>query len=349
MQEQFSKPKTNQRNRGTLIVSGTVVAILAAAIGVQMWRAENTKAAEQYSQNPKAQISADLLSEPVGRVNGQPITYEELAAECIERYGREVLDNVINRRIIQQACAKVGVQVSDAEVNNEVTRISKKFGLPVNQWEKMLQAERGLTPLQYRRDVIWPMLALKKLAGASFQPTREQMQKAYVDNYGPRVKARMIVLDNPRRAQEIWEQLKRNPDEFENYARDYSVEPNSRALGGAIPPIRQYSGAHENIRRAAFKLKTAGEISGILEVGVRSYAILQYEGRTEPIEHDEKDVQAQLYEDLKERELQETIATTFDQLKEQSRIDNLLNGESTGPIDQEGSALPGDIQDALRQ
>lgn len=348
--EEFSKPKTDtQRNRSTIFVSGTVVAILAAAIGAQMWRATNSKAAEQYSGNNKTQISADLLSEPVGRVNGQPITYEELAAECIERYGAEVLDSVINRRVIQQACAKVGVQVSDAEVNTEVTRISKKFGLPVNQWEKMLQAERGLTPLQYRRDVIWPMLALKKLAGASFQPTREQMQKAYADNYGPRVKARMIVLDNPRRAQQIWEQLKRNPDEFENFARDYSVEPNSRALGGAIPPIRQHSGAHENIRRAAYKLKTPGEISGILEVGVRSYAILQFEGRTEPIEHDPKDVQAQLYEDLKERELQETIAKTFDKLREQSRIDNLLNGESTAPAAPGETGLPGDIQEALGQ
>lgn len=350
MQEATSNFKGNQpRNRSTIFVSGTVVAILAAAIGAQMWRAQNSKAAEQYSQKETRQISADLLSEPVGRVNGEPITYQELAAECIERYGYEVLESVISRRIIQQSCSRAGVQVSDAEVNNEVIRISKKFGLPVNQWEKILMSDRGLTPLQYRRDVIWPMLALKKLAGASFEPTREQLQKAYVDNYGPRVKARMIVLDNIRRAQEIWEQLKRTPDEFENFARDYSVEPNSRALGGSIPPISQFSGAHENIRKAAYKLRTPGEISGVLEVGVRSYAILQYIGRTDPVEHDPKDVQTELYEKLKERELQETIGKTFEKLKEQARIDNMLSGESKAPADSPGSGLPADIQDAARQ
>ena len=346
-----SSNRTNQpgRNRGTIFVSGTVVAILAAAIGMQIWRAQNSNAAEQVSQSGTTNISSDALSQPASRVNGQVITLEELANECIERYGRDVLENVINRRLIQQACAKAGVQVADAEVNSEIVRISKKFGLPVDQWEKMLEAERGLSPLQYRRDVIWPMLALKKLAGAEVQITREQMREAYVDSYGPRVKARMMVLDNLRRAQEIWDKVQATPDEFENYARDYSTEPNSRALGGTVPPIRQYSGAHEDIRKAAFKMKTPGEISGIVQVDANQYVILKFEGRTDPIDHDEKDVQAQLYEELKEREVQTMVAKTFTQLKETARIDNYVTGEVSGPVKQtSGTELPGSIQQALQ-
>ena len=216
----------------------------------------------------------------------------------------------------------------------EIVRISKKFGLPVDQWEKMLQAERGLSPIQYRRDVIWPMLALKKLAGQDVQITREKMQEAYVDNYGPRVKARMMVLDNLRRATEVWEKLKTQPDEFENYARDYSVEPNSRALGGSIPPIRRHSGAHEKIREAAFRLKTPGEISGIVQVGTNEYVILKFEGLTEPVEHNPRDVEAQLHEELREREVQVLVAQTFDSLKQNARIDNFLTGETHSPIEQ---------------
>jgi len=52
---------------------------------------------------------------------------------------------------------------SEAEVNEEVVKISGKFGLDPAEWVKMLQAERNITPEQYRRDIIWPMLALKKL------------------------------------------------------------------------------------------------------------------------------------------------------------------------------------------
>ena len=325
--------KKSGNNILTMLVSGTLIIVLGAALGMQFWRAEDGKAAEQAATSTAGRVSMNVLDKPVSRVNGASISYEELAKECIERHGRDVLENVINRTLIQQACAEAGVTVTDAEVNQEIVRISKKFGLPVDQWEKMLQAERGLTPLQYRRDVIWPMLALKKLAGQEVRITREQMQEAYVDNYGPRVKARMVVLDNVRRAQEIWEKVKNNPDDFENFARDYSVEPNSRALGGTVPPIRRYSGAHEEIRKAAFKMKTPGEVSGIIQVD-QQYVILKYEGQTEPVEHDAKDVEAQLYEELKEREVQVMVATTFENLKKNARVDNYLTGESQAPVEQ---------------
>lgn len=319
-------------SRGGLFVGGTILMLAVAAIGMQLWRAQSSKAAEQGADERSGRARVDTLSQTVARVNGQGITYEMLAKECIERHGAEVLENVINRTIIQQACADAGKTVTEAEVNQEIVEISKKFGLSVEQWYKMLQAERGLTPMQYHRDVIWPMLALKKLAGSQVRITRDMMREAYADNYGPRVKAKMIVLDNLRRAQEIWEKAHNNPEDFESLARDYSVEPNSRALGGTIPPVRQFSGAHEEIRKEAFKLKTPGEISGIVQVSSDQYVILKYEGRTEPIEHNLSDVEAQLHAELEEREVQRLVGETFESLRDQARIDNHLTGETTGPV-----------------
>ncbi|MCP4508509.1 MAG: peptidylprolyl isomerase [Fuerstiella sp.] len=350
MQETTSLHKTSKRgNRGTILVSGTLIAILAAGIGMQVWRAENSKAAEQ-SNTAAATAPVSTPDKPVARVNTQSISYQELARECVERHGREVLDNVINRTLIQQACADAGVSVSVDEVNRKIVEISKKFGLPVDQWEKMLLAERGLSPIQYRRDVIWPMLALEKLAGKEVTITQKMMREAYVDNYGPRVKARMMVLDNLRRAQEYYEKIRQAPDEFENFVRDYSTEPNSRALGGTVPPIRQYSGAHEELRKAAFKMKTPGEISGIIQVD-HQYVILKFEGRTEPIEHDLDDVKIQLDQELREREVQKMVATTFDDLKKRARIDNHLTGESKAPVTQaSGTVTEGTgVQTALGQ
>ena len=350
MQETTSLHKTSKRgNRGTILVSGTLIAILAAGIGMQVWRAENSKAAEQ-SNTAAATAPVSTPDKPVARVNTQSISYQELARECVERHGREVLDNVINRTLIQQACADAGVSVSVDEVNRKIVEISKKFGLPVDQWEKMLLAERGLSPIQYRRDVIWPMLALEKLAGKEVTITQKMMREAYVDNYGPRVKARMMVLDNLRRAQEYYEKIRQAPDDFENFVRDYSTEPNSRALGGTVPPIRQYSGAHEELRKAAFKMKTPGEISGIIQVD-HQYVILKFEGRTEPIEHDLDDVKIQLDQELREREVQKMVATTFDDLKKRARIDNHLTGESKAPVTQaSGTVTEGTgVQTALGQ
>lgn len=331
---QDASPQNAKSSRVTMFVSGTVIALLAGTIGMQIARVKEGKAVELVEPTGSTQSVSNLLTKPVSRVNGESISYEILAQECIERHGRDVLENVINRTLIQQACAQQGVSVSDAEVSAEIVRISKKFGLPVDQWEKMLQTERGLTPIQYRRDVIWPMLALKKLAGEEVNVTRKQMEEAYEDNYGPRVKAKMIVLQNIRRANEIWAKLKETPEEFENFARDYSVEPNSRALGGSIPPIRRYSGAHEKIREAAFRLKSEGEISGIVQVGTSEYVILQFEGMTEPVNHDPKDVAGQLHEELREQQVQTMVAKTFDRLKKGARIDNFLTGETKSPVEQ---------------
>ena len=313
-----------------VFAGAVLITLLAVGVGVQLLRAQNE------NRKSSSAITADiaqtsLLEQPAVRINGQDILLRELAQESLERYGRDVLENVINRTIIQQACAGKGVTVTDAEVNQEITKTSKRFGLPVDDWYRLLQAERGLTPLQYQRDVIWPLLALRKLAGREVRITREMMKESYVDNYGPRVKARMIVLDNRRRADEVWDKVYKHPEDFDDYARDYSTDSNSRALGGTIPPIRRYSGAHEAIRNTAFSMEN-GEISGLIQVDVRRFVILKCEGRTEKVPHDPKDVQSELHEELMEREVQKLVAETFDKLKKAARIDNYVTNESISPI-----------------
>ncbi|MCX7386962.1 MAG: peptidylprolyl isomerase [Planctomycetales bacterium] len=323
----------SRSNRSGILIGGTLVVLIAGGISMQVWRAQTTQAAEQKSDDGSTKTRMDAQNTAFARVNAEPISYEALAKECVERYGKEVLENMISRLIIQQECAERGVVVSEAEVTQQVIEISKKFGLAVDQYYKLLEAERGLSPTQYQRDIIWPMLALRKLAGKEVTITREMMQQAYEDNYGPRVKARMIVCDKQRRAQEVWDKAKAKPEDFDALARDYSVETNSRALGGVIPPIRKNTGAHENLRKAAFAMKEPGEISGILQIGPSQFAILKFEGQTEPVDHDPKDVQVQLQADLTEREVQKMVGDTFETLQKSARVDNFLTGESRGTVE----------------
>jgi foldase protein PrsA len=322
-------------HRGGMLVGGTLLIVVAAGIAMQVWRAQDSHAAEQKKGTQAPVASDEILQTAMARVNGEAITYELLARECVTMHGKDVLDNLINRTIVRQACAERGLTVSEAEVDQEIVEISKKFGLAVDQWYKMLEAERGLKPEEYRQNVIWQMLALKKLAGKKVSITREMMQMAYEDNYGPRIKCRMMVLDNVRRATEMWDKVKANPDDFESLARDYSVEPNSRALGGTIPPIRKHSeGTHKELRKAAFAFKEIGEISGVLQVGPSQYVILKYEGKTEPIPHAVEDVQAQLHAELEEREVQKLVGETFESLQKTARVDNFITGETRGRVQQ---------------
>ena len=325
------------------IVAASAGALLLAGIIFQLGRAQSTNAAEGSG-------TGDAVARPAGNVelaakvtrNGRSIQIplDNVARECLLRVGNEVLDSMLNRAVIQLACEEQGVAVTQAEVEQEITRIAQQFKIPVENWVAMLQQERNISPEQYSRDIIWPMLALKKLAGSKVDVTDEDMHKAFTRHYGPRVKCRMIMCDNLRRANEVWQQAKLQPEEFERLARDHSIDPNSRSLGGSVPPIARYSG-NDDIETAAFKLRD-GEISHIINIGFNRYVILKSEGMTKQLVTDPKQVQAELHADLIEQKVEEAIAKLFDGLKKSTRIDNYWNQTTTGDVTQvSGKTTPG--------
>lgn len=322
-----SKPgKKTGGARWALLVFGTFGLLIAGVAGMQYFRAEPGQAAD--AAKAPAPPAAPKRFPAVARVGKAEVTYEMLAAECISRHGKEVLDDLINRMVIQQACEEAGIEVTEDEVTAEVSRIAKKFNLEPSAWYQMLQSERNISQAQYRQSVVWPMLALKKLAGEQIDITEEEIEQAFVRNYGPRVKARMIMIDNLRRAQECWNKCSEDPDNFEKFAQEYSIDPTSRALGGTVPPIPRFSGSPE-IEKAAFKLKE-GEISALVQVQPNSFVILKCEGRTEPVVTDIEEVKTTLYDELFEQKTQQSVAKVFSKVREETRIDNYLTKSSTG-------------------
>ena len=331
------------RGRWKWVFGGAVVAVLATGLLMQYVRSPFSKAASEPAAGQARVGNQQKNPEVLARVDKDSITYDAVAQECVKRYGREVLDDLIHRLIIQQACEKNEVTVSDQEISDEIARIAKRFNLDVNQWMQMLQAERNISPMQYRQSVIFPMIALKKLAGGEVDVSEKDINEAFVRNYGPRVKARMIMFDNQRRAEAGWDQIQKNPDDFEMLAGKLSVDPNSRALGGQVPPIPKFNG-NENLEKAAFKLKL-GEISGVIEVGPSRYVVIKCEGRTEPVVNDIEDVRSTLYDELKETKIQAEVATLFDKIKKQTSVDNYLTQTTTRPERTAGGgAASGNVQ-----
>ena len=332
------------KGRWTMYVGGTAAAILATGLLMQYVRSPASKAAAEPAAGQARVGTAPKKPEILAKVADDSITYDAVAEECVKRFGREVLDDLIHRLIIQQACEQQQITVTEKEISDEIDRIAKRFNLDTAQWLQMLQAERSISPIQYRQSVIFPMLALKKLAGEEVDVTEKDINEAFVRNYGPRVKARMIMFDNQRRAEAGWDQLQKNPDDFEQLAAKLSIDPNSRALGGQIPPIPRFNG-NENLERAAFKLKP-GEISGVIEVGPSRYVVLKCEGRTEPVVTDIEDVKTTLYDELKESKIQAEVAKTFEQIKKKTIVDNYLTQTSNRPERNAAAAKEGGVQPA---
>lgn len=325
---------TTTNKRWWIIVAGTAAILVAGGAATQFWKSQPGNAAEEAGS---AKLNAGAKKAPSERtvaiVGRDKITEEMLAKECISRYGKEVLEELINRVIIQQACETEGKKVTKDEVEAEIAKTAKRFQLDPIEWQKMLQAERNISPEQYRLSVVWPMLALRKLAETSAldDVADEDVEKEFERQYGVRVKCRMIMLDNFRRAQTVWNDCKKQEKTFEELAQEHSMDGNSKALGGAIPPIPRHSG-NETIEKEAFKLK-AGQLSPLIEVptaaGAR-WAILKCEGFTDPVVAElTTEIRGEIVTELKERRTQESIAKVFQRIKEEAHVINQLTGTNS--------------------
>ena len=204
-------------------------------------------------------------SNVVAVANAEPITRKTLADESVKRYGADVLDNMVNRQLIMQECVNRGVEVSNQEVSDEIRRLAAKFGLSLESYLQLLQEERDITPGQYSREIVWPMLALRGLVADKVQVTEDEFNKAYVAQFGEAVKCRLIMVAERARALELNQQAKADPEQFANLAKKFSEDEASASVGGLIPPIRRYSG-DTRLEDAAFALQT-GDVSEILQLG----------------------------------------------------------------------------------
>jgi foldase protein PrsA len=315
-----------------LVLGGTAAAAFIAGFMFQFVRPASGDAAEKAGKATVGGAQADPTKYLARISNGKTVlmvSYDEVAHECMLRHGSEVLDNIINRKVIEIAC-EGKIEVNEAEVDQEILKVAKKFNMDIAQWYAMLQDERHVTKAQYRRDIIWPMIALRKLAGEDVKITKTELNQAFQRNYGPRVKVRIIVQDNQRRAAEAWDLATKNPENFDALVKKYSIDQSSKALGGAVPPIPRFSGnpLTEPIETAAFKMK-AGDISSVIQSG-QQFIILKHEGMTDQVVGSLDEVQDQLLAELKEEKIQKAVAETFDQVRESAKIDNFLTNKTTG-------------------
>ncbi len=267
---------------------------------------------------------AQAASRPgiVAVVNGEQIERQELARACLTQYGKEVLETMVNRQLISEHCKRQGITISQAELEGEIDRTARRFRLSVEEYLKMLKQERNVTPQQYAQDIVWPTLALRRLASAQLIVSEAELRDAFETEYGPVVRARLISVSDAKKAQQIQTRAKTNPDDFGNLAKQYSEDINSASQGGIIQPIRKNVG-DKQIEQVAFQLQEG--VSPVIPVDGQ-YVILKCEGLLQTHQNINKDqVREQLAESIKERKLRAAAGETFKTLQKNAEIKNILN------------------------
>ena len=206
----------------------------------------------------------------------------------------------------------------------------------------------GIPVAVYRHDAVWPSVALRKLVHDKIQITDEDRRNGYEANYGPRVRCRAIVVDQLRRAQQVWQMARKQPtiENFGDLAAQYSIEGSSRSLRGEVPPIPKHSG-QPTLEKEAFALRP-GEMSGVIQLGDK-FVILFCEGYTKPLKVEYAKVRDLIEEDIREKKQRMAVTDYFDHLQQTATIDNFLAGKTQTPAMPGGKYPSGDRLPAFRE
>lgn len=282
-------------------------------------------------------------TDAIAIVNGQAITREQLANECVARKGKEILETLINRQLIDQALKARKLEVTGIEIDQEINDVAQRFGISRDAWLRTLDSERGITPYQYARDIVYPALAMRKLCAGRVQVTPEDLKGAFEAQYGAKLRCRLIMVDKLSKAQAIWEDLRKNPGGFEKIAQEQSMDLSTRSLGGLLAePITRH--AHpKNVSDAAFaqlldgdpddkdpthKPKD-GDFTGPIQVAESTWVILRREGvlpATPNVSLENEEIRAKTHEIVYEVKLKEMMGLVFQELVKSAAIENRLVG-----------------------
>lgn len=277
----------------------------------------------QIPQAPRT--AADPQAKVVAIVNGESIGREQLAQEALRRYGKDVVENLVNKHLILQACQKQSITITPQEVEAEINQMAAKFGLSKDRWLEMLKSERNVNPEQYSNDIIWPTLALRKLAADRLVISEEELSKAWESEFGEQRLVRMIQMSDKAECQQVQRYVAAKPEEFGKVAKDYSQNKPSAAARGLIPPIRKHVGSKE-VEQAVFAL-AEGEVSQVVATEGQFF-IFKCDKIHPPEPTNTANQQraiAELRERIRDDKLRTAAGDLFKQLQDEARVVNIYN------------------------
>ncbi len=282
-------------------------------------------------------------TDPIAIINDEVITRQQLANECIVRKGEEILETLIARKLIQLALRAKKIEITATEIDQEIDNIAMRVGgISREAWLRTLDKERGISPAQYANDIIYPAIALRKLAADRVQVTPQDEIDSFEAQYGEKLRVRMIMVDKIQAAKQIWEELRKNPNGFEKTAMERSMDSSSRSLGGLLAdPISRHAyprtvsesafyqlvdGDHKD-KDPAHKPKD-GDFTGPIQVAEATWVILRREGIIpgQPIDRNNPAVKKGVHDMIYEVKLKEAMGEYMVGLLQAASIDNKMTG-----------------------
>ncbi|GKV66698.1 MULTISPECIES: peptidylprolyl isomerase [unclassified Sporosarcina] len=206
-------------------------------------------------------------TEEVASVAGEPITRAEWMSAMEQQVGREVLEDLVNHRVMSAAADEYGIKVSDKEIDLELALITsvdgqQHSGLDTEQTRNQIRSELILEKV-LTKDVVIKESAIKKYF--------EQNEVFF--HVLPAYRTSVIISSTEKEAKQVTNELK-DGSAFSALAKERSVDLSSGNLGGDLGYVNaQTEDVDPQVVKTAESLKT-GEVSKPVALKDGTYAVV---------------------------------------------------------------------------
>lgn len=304
---------------------------------------------------------ADVWAE----VDGQPIRQEEVerlfrqrVATGLDKDNKEqaldaklnILNELIDNRILVEHADHARVTVSEAEVDTELAKIQSPYSK--EEFEKKL-SDQGIPPSSFR-DQLRQSLIINKLINKEINSQVQVTDAEIADYYGrnkatfnvaeptyhlaqiavtPAADRQVLNLKNDdaktealaeKKIQALDARLKAG-DDFARLAEEYSEDPRTSSEGGDMGFITASSlGSNPTLKQVVTSLKV-GQISGIIRTP-NGFHIIKLLGKEEPGQRQLSDprVQIAIRQSLMSEKEQLLKAAYIENLRDHAKVENYL-------------------------
>lgn len=162
-------------------------------------------------------------SDVVVQTKAGDITKDELYDAMKEKTGEAVLRELVYEKVLSK-----NYKVSDEEINEKIGEFKEQLGPNF----EMALMQYGFKDEDELKETFRTGLMQEKAAIKDVKVTEKEV-KEYYDNYKPQIKARHILVEDEKTANEVKKKLDEGA-KFEDLAKEYSTDPGSAANGGDL-------------------------------------------------------------------------------------------------------------------
>ena len=179
----------------------------------------------------------------IAKTKAGNITKDELYDAMKDKYGEEILQKLVLEKVLTKE-----YKVTDKEVDERVNELKEQVG-PNFQ---MALAQYGYKDEKDLRETLKIGMLQEKAASKDVKVTDKELKKLY-DEKQPKIKARHILVEDEKTANEVKAKLDKGED-FAKLAEEYSKDPGSSKEGGDLGFFGQGK-MLPDFEKAAFALK----------------------------------------------------------------------------------------------